>query len=86
MHKTFLFLLVPVVQLLVLAVIHQVEENDSEANESDGAAATQTPLAEYGAGEEQLDEEPNEDEFALLERQAARGLSPKQLFSYLVQD
>ncbi|EDW12120.2 uncharacterized protein Dmoj_GI17515 [Drosophila mojavensis] len=69
------------------------QENDSEANEWDGAAplaaattAAQEPLGKYGAGEEQYDKEPNEDEFALLERQAARGLSPKQLFSYLVQD
>ncbi|XP_043865042.1 uncharacterized protein LOC6576691 [Drosophila mojavensis] len=56
------------------------QENDSEANEWDGAAplaaattAAQEPLGEYGAGEEQHDKEPNEDEFALLERQAARG-------------
>lgn len=66
-------------------------EPESDANESDSAAAlaaapavAQAPLAEYGVVED--DEEPNEDELTLLERQATRGLSTKNLLSHLMQD
>ncbi|EDW63499.1 uncharacterized protein [Drosophila virilis] len=60
-------------------------ENESEAAAAAAAmAAAQAPLAQYGA--EERDEDLAEDELALLERQAARGLSTKHLLSLLLQD
>ncbi|KAL7739934.1 hypothetical protein ACLKA6_013122 [Drosophila palustris] len=44
----------------------------------------QLPVALYGG--EERDEDYGEDELALLERQATRGLNPKQLLSFLLQD
>lgn len=59
-------------------------DNESEAAAAAALAAAQAPLAQYGA--EERDEDLAEDELALLERQAARGLSTKQLLSLLLQD
>ncbi|KAH8404795.1 hypothetical protein KR222_003858, partial [Zaprionus bogoriensis] len=60
--------------------------NPAEAEaEATGPAAAAEPPANYG-DEYDRDEDFAEEELALLERQAARGLSPRHLLSLLVQD
>ncbi|XP_064553548.1 uncharacterized protein LOC135438918 [Drosophila montana] len=65
-------------------VINAAENESETAAAAAAMAAAQAPLAQYGA--EERDEDLAEDELALLERQAARGLSTKHLLSLLLQN
>ncbi|XP_034472141.1 uncharacterized protein LOC117779906 [Drosophila innubila] len=59
-------------------------EGDALASQQQQQQQQQVSQSYYGG--EERDEDYGEDELALLERQAARGLSPKHLLSFLLQD
>ncbi|KAH8377349.1 hypothetical protein KR093_004986, partial [Drosophila rubida] len=80
----------PIVDLLQETILDDDSEVISAADdvEADGVVSIPQQIpqpAHYGAEERNVGE-VGEDELALLERQSERGLSPKNLIAFLMQD